>query len=331
MKQILLFFAAVSLLASCSRDPYSAKLDKIYPVSLDRFYLSLDSARTSAADSILPELISRYPQWLPLYSTGIIKTGNVYAADFPQRLKTFFSYPEYIPAIAEINRLYPADSSLEKKLSEAFSYYKHYFSNASIPQIYAYIGGFNQSIVLAENIIGIGLDKYLGARSPFYAMLAIDQYKRDKMDPLHLVPDVIYAHIETEHPNSFAEKNLISEMLHQGRIMYALRHCFPSMTDAQLWGLSQEKYSWLLASERSIWEYLIDKRLLFDTDYLTIRRFTGEGPFTAAFSKESPARAAVWIGYRIIAGYAKRENASMDQIFAATDLQDILNKSKYRP
>ena len=63
-----------------------------------------------------------------------------------------------------------------------------------------------------------------------------------------------------------------------------------------------------------------------------VSKFTGEGPFTTGFVKESPARTGVWIGWNIVKKYMdKNANISLDQLMHETDAQKILSLSKYKP
>ena len=81
-----------------------------------------------------------------------------------------------------------------------------------------------------------------------------------------------------------------------------------------------------------MWQYLIEKNLLFNTDMLTIRKLTGEAPFTSFFTNESPGGAAVWIGFRIVESYMmKNATTSLDDLMKSTDIQQILEKAKYNP
>jgi len=58
----------------------------------------------------------------------------------------------------------------------------------------------------------------------------------------------------------------------------------------------------------------------------------GRGTFTSYFSKESPGRAAVWLGFRIIESYMmKNKNNSLADIMKDTDIQGILEKARYNP
>ena len=84
--------------------------------------------------------------------------------------------------------------------------------------------------------------------------------------------------------------------------------------------------------EKRMWEYLIENKKLFVTDGFILNQFINDAPFTKDFSQDSPGRAAVWIGYRIIDSYMKNNrNVSLNDLMRETDYQKILNLSKYNP
>jgi len=81
-----------------------------------------------------------------------------------------------------------------------------------------------------------------------------------------------------------------------------------------------------------MWQYLLEHDLLFETDQLVIRKLTGEAPFTTYFTNESPGRAAVWIGFRIVESFMmKNPEVTLDMLMKETNLQSILEKAKYSP
>ena len=81
-----------------------------------------------------------------------------------------------------------------------------------------------------------------------------------------------------------------------------------------------------------MWQYLLEHDLLFSTDQFEVRKLTGDAPFTAYFTNESPGRAAVWIGFRIIESYMmKNTDVSLEELMRETDIQRILEKAKYAP
>jgi hypothetical protein len=81
-----------------------------------------------------------------------------------------------------------------------------------------------------------------------------------------------------------------------------------------------------------MWRYLIEHDLLYSTDQLVIRKLTGEGPFTSYFSTESPGKAAIWTGFRIVESYMRRNpSVTLEQLMKDIDYQGILEKARYNP
>ena len=81
-----------------------------------------------------------------------------------------------------------------------------------------------------------------------------------------------------------------------------------------------------------MWQYLLEHDLLFETDQLVIRKLTGEAPFTTYYTNESPGRASVWIGFRIVESYMmKNPGVKIEDLMNNTDVQGLLEKAKYSP
>ena len=81
-----------------------------------------------------------------------------------------------------------------------------------------------------------------------------------------------------------------------------------------------------------MWTYLLEHKLLFSTDYMTIRKLVYPAPFTVYFTNESPGRSVVWIGYKIIEGYMENnKDVTLLQLMQESDYQKILRKSNYKP
>jgi len=85
-------------------------------------------------------------------------------------------------------------------------------------------------------------------------------------------------------------------------------------------------------NERLMWQYLIENDLVFKTDHFIIRKLIGEAPFTSYFTNESPGRAAVWIGFRIVESYmAKNRGTKLESLLGNVNIQEILEKARYNP
>jgi hypothetical protein len=77
---------------------------------------------------------------------------------------------------------------------------------------------------------------------------------------------------------------------------------------------------------------MVENDLFFKTDHFTIRKLVGDAPFTSYFTNESPGRAAVWLGFRIIESYMnKNKGTSLESIMKDINVQEILEKARYNP
>ena len=114
--------------------------------------------------------------------------------------------------------------------------------------------------------------------------------------------------------------------------MYQVRQMFPGDPDTLLWGFTPAQLEWCKKNEHQMWTYLVENKKLFVTDAFTIGKFVNEGPFTKDFTRESPARAAVWIGYRIVSGYMKRHpEVTPEELMTRVRAREILEGSRYDP
>jgi hypothetical protein len=190
----------------------------------------------------------------------------------------------------------------------------------------------NQSVVISQNLIGVSLDKYLGADSPFYVSLGLPAYKRRNMFPEKMVPEMLSGWADTEWPKSDKDNNLLSHMIQQGKVLYFLDAMFPEMKDTLKIGFTQKQLEFCRKNEAKMWTFLAEHKLLFTTDRMSIKRFVDDGPYTASFSEESPGRSGVWLGWQIVRAYMKSHpEVKLPNLMNNQNFQEILNQSGYQP
>jgi hypothetical protein len=65
---------------------------------------------------------------------------------------------------------------------------------------------------------------------------------------------------------------------------------------------------------------------------MSIKRFIDDGPFTASFTEESPARTGVWLGWQVVRSYMKQHpEVKLTDLMDNKDFQGMLNQSGYQP
>jgi hypothetical protein len=126
--------------------------------------------------------------------------------------------------------------------------------------------------------------------------------------------------------------NLLSNIIYQGKLLYFTKALLPEEPDTLVIGMSKTNLEWCKKYEDKMWAYLVENKMLFKSDYLTISKFINDGPFTKEFGKSSPGKAVVWVGWQIVNRYMRKQaNIDLHTLMEDNDFQKILRLSKYKP
>jgi hypothetical protein len=331
--QFLIFFLIIFV--SCKNNfrvnTSGIKVDiKIKRLEKDLF--SIDPANIK---NMLPSLREKYDGFLK-YFGYVINIGESSDSLWAEGLVKFCTDKFNNEVYATTMKAYPDVANLEKELTGAFRYYKYYFPRKPVPEIYTCITGFNNSIItVTDSSLAIGLDKYLGSGCKYYPQLQIYSYQAARMNSFNILPDCMYAWATSEwdfKEMSYASDNVLTSIIHEGKLLYFVKSMLPDYDEKLLFGFTADQMAFCKKNESRMWQYLVENNLLFKTEQLTKRKLTGEAPFTAYFSKESPGRAAVWLGFRIIESYRKNDKrATLEEIMKDVNVQGILETAKYNP
>ena len=330
-----LLLLSIIVTASCRRDQYRINVSSVnVRIDIKRLEKDLFTIDPSKLPSAVPGLKKEYNGFLQLFS-NVINTGNVNDSSFTDGLVNFCTDRMNNEVYARTIKIFPDVNIIQDGLTEAFRHYKFYFPGKIIPGIYTCTTGFNYSIITGDSALGVGLDRYLGADCEYYPRLGIYKYISDRMTPRHIVPDCMYGWADSEWPIDsmrYEKDNVLTEMIHYGKLWYFEKCMLPDVNDELLFGFTPGQIKFCRNNEGQMWQYLVEHNLLFNTEQLTIRKLTGEGPFTGYFTNESPGRAAVWVGFRIVESYmSKNPGVKLRDLMEEKNIQLILEKSKYHP
>ncbi|WP_421920537.1 gliding motility lipoprotein GldB [Marinifilum sp.] len=274
----------------------------------------------------------KYSDFLPLFSYKVVGLGNPDDPNYMEYLNQFLNDSTMNKLANKVAEVFPNLSDEEEELKLSFKYLKYYFPERKVPDVYAQISGFNQSVVVAQDLIGISLDKYLGKDCEFYSLLATPIYARKNMIPERVSQDVILAYGLTEFPFTPKTDDLISNMIYQGKIRYFLMQLMPKKSEADAMKYTNEQDEWCRDNEELIWGYIIEQKHLFSTQYRTIIKYINDGPFTPGMPQESPSRTGIWIGLQIVKEFMdKNEKYTLNDLMKENDYQMILRSSLYQP
>lgn len=301
------------------------------PLRVYRFDKELFTLDTTHLLDQAAELHERYPQFFNLYTEGIIQIGAITEREFSSNLSFFLTDPTQRDAYQDVQKVYGDFKVQEEELRQAFSYLLYYFPDYVIPDFYLFVGAFNQSIVADSGIMGIALEKYLYSDYFRYIELGIPTFIRQKMDQKQLVSDCMRAIAQIEFPFESETDNLVQNMIWEGRVLYFIQAMMPDINESLVIQYDEAQLEYCYQHERHIWEYLVDQKYLFETDYKVFRRYLSDGPFTPGFP-DSPARTGIFTGWQIVKAYMKQNpTVSLSELMNEKDYQKILNLSRYNP
>ncbi|WP_236970143.1 gliding motility lipoprotein GldB [Membranihabitans marinus] len=228
--------------------------------------------------------------------------------------------------------LYPNTDFIAEELGLAFGYYKHYFPEKSIPKVYTFVSEFSiGSFTIDDEIIGIGLDFYLGENYPYYDPSVFPLFVRSTMSREYITPQAIMALLEYLTP-PVKGNTLLDYMIRNGKIIYLLKKLMPFKSDHSLFLYTPEQLDWVEDNELEIWQFFLDNELLYEQDSRKFAKYVDRAPNSPGMPAEAPGRTANFIGYKIVEKYMSSKNS--DDIQSLLDLesgQKILSESNYKP
>ena len=330
MKRLIFFVLIVFACASCSRNPLKVDISEV-SIDFSINHFETDLLSNPIDSGTVKMLDEKYGEFFKIFTYRMIWIGGPDEESFLSGLQKFAADT----LIESLNHLVPGKINMkqvENDLRKAFRHYKYYFPGKEVPQVVSCISGFNQSIVTAENLIGISLDKFLGSDCSYYAQLGLAEYKRKRMNPENIVPETMMAWAITEFPKNDSSSNLLSNMIYQGKLMYFTDAMLPDLPDTLKIGYSKKQLDFCKASESGMWAFLAEHKLLFSSQRMDVKRYIDDAPFTNSFTNESPGRTGIWLGWQIVRAYMKKNpEISLPQLLQNQNYQEILNKSGYQP
>lgn len=250
------------------------------------------------------------------------------------QLYKFVTDTQLISIYKKSIEVFPNSIFLESELQKAFSRFKYFFPQQTIPEVYTYISDmyFEQPIFIQDSIVVVAIDLYFGNDFPLYAKLGLPYYKVMWMQPQSLPVDVMKAMYFDKVASHYKPQTLLDRMIDGGKLLVFLDAMFPELPDEFKISYTSQQLSWAKENEENIWAFLISNKLLYSKDYQIQSKLIQDGPFTTGFGNESPSRLGIFIGWEIVLSYLKNNpNVSLEQLLKLTDSQELLQNSGYKP
>jgi hypothetical protein len=304
----------------------------IQDITILRMEQNIFKMDTNNIEMASKELQSKYGKFYSTFISMILNNGGLRDSSYSFRMKSFIRDYYMHKAYEDSQKKYPTTDAINEKLLKSYQRFNYHFPNRAIPQAITMISGFNYSVVMADSTLAIGIETYLGSNSEFYSGLGIPKYKSMFMNEENMVPDAIRQWMLTEFPNTMNKLDFLSEIVYMGKIMYLTDALLPETADSLKIQYSTAQLDYCHQNEFNVWSYFAAQKILYTTDQAEIIKFTADGPFTSALSKEAPARIGHWIGWQLVRQFMKNNpEVSLLELMNEQDAQLLLAKSKYKP
>jgi hypothetical protein len=187
-------------------------------------YDRIESLYLTTGDfSALQQMNTDYPQQTRTLIEDVLHIGQVNDPQINAKFLRFFQDTILQTVIADTQHQYADMSDINEKLSDAFEQLLKLLPDLCIPEIYAQIGSFDQSIIVDNDLIGISLDKYLGSDYPYYKKFGYRKDQLRQMQRDNIVPDCIGFYLLSLFPlPSSREATQQERDRHIGRIQWVV-------------------------------------------------------------------------------------------------------------
>ncbi len=235
--------------------------------------------------------------------------------------------------LEKIEEKFSSMTPIEENLEHLFKHLKYYFPKTKIPKVIGVINNvdYQSKVIYADSLLILSLDTYLGA--DHYLYKGIPRYVRQEMDIKFMTSHVAskFAANKILPPK---DRTLLSQMIYYGKQIYLKEWVLPQSSDAQKMRYTDAQIQWVINNEVYIWQYFVQKQLLYNTDPSLNQRFIESAPFSKFYleiDNESPGRVGVWIGWQIIKSFMERYPDTEISALLNLPAQTLFSKSNYKP
>ena len=324
----------MGLLCGCgNKHQYIPKDIEAVEVEIVRFDNAQLAVRPDSVKQDIEQLYANYELFMPIFVEGILGLQTEDTAYLCEMYAQFLT--DTVMGFAQTNAkaqtLFANVDSLQETLNMGFSRLHFLYPEWEIPTLYLFVSGFNSSVMYYENIMGVGVDMYLGSNYPYYNQVVYD-YQKQTMRKACVAGDVLSMYLAYHISYNSKYNRLLEQMIFRGKQLFLLAQLLPNEPVWEVIGYSKEQWDWCEQYEQAIWNRIMQKRDLFKTESNVLSSYMNDGPFTAEVTQDSPGRLGVWVGWRIVDSYMRNnKDVTLRELMNENDAQKILEQSYYKP
>ena len=285
-------------------------------ISFDRFDLNF----YDQPSEVIPKLKKKYPFLFPKQFSDSVWINR--QKDSLQLLLQ-----------SEVNKTFKNIELFERDVNHLFKHIKYLFPFAKIPRVITLTNNVDYQIktVYSDSLLLISLDTFLGSENHLYD--GIPSYIRKELDPKYItvqIADKFGAFIIPP----VEDRTFLARMIYEGKKLYLHDLLLPHVPVEDRIVYTKEEFNWALENEKYVWQYFIEKQVLYQTQLEWVQRFIEPAPFSKFYlqlDNETPGRIGSWLGWQIVNSYMTQfPETPLDELLKISS-QKLFNLSKYKP
>ena len=215
-KAIFLVLVPIIIFCSCNRNDKLA--EEVAKINVDVKVNRFDREFAEAKPTDIPSLKEKYPYLFPANYPD-----SIWAAKLQDTLQ--------LEVMDEVGKSFPDFVSEKEDIEWLFRYIKYYFPNYKIPRVVTVTSevDYNNRIILADSLLLVGLDNYLGSSHKFYQ--GISRYIANDLDKQYLTRDMASAFAKTVVAPP-RDRTFLSQLVYYGKELYLMQQLMPQKKEA---------------------------------------------------------------------------------------------------
>jgi len=334
-ENIILIIICISILAcnvnSNSKLPDISNIEKI--VEIKNFEKALFQTNVKGQPFSQERLLNDFPAFYPFYANELMQWDSQDTTKWKNALLEFTKNQDIQSLYDSVSVKFNNLETINKELVTAFKYFQYYFPDHKIPDVVYFISGFRQmALTLDNDVLGIGLDMHMGKDFKYYNATGYPKYSINQFTKEHLSSHAMEVWAQQIHPEPLPVSRFIDEMIYRGKMLYFLDLVLPSVSDHLKIGYETDQLDWCKNNEKEIWEFFVEKKILFENTSAKFKYYINDGPHSNGMPKKAPGKIGRWVGWQIVRKFMDQNpDVSVQELFEISDGAKILKKSKYKP
>ncbi len=330
MRNFLIIILSFLVLPACRDDRQKDFFLSDGSIKIRRYDRLQFEASVLNSVSAMQKMNMDFPNATKILIEDVLVLGTVEGEDINGRLCKYYSDSSLVNLMIDVEEKYKDLSFYEEKLTDVFKKLKKEIPSFVVPVVYSQISALNQSVIVADSLLGISLDKYMGEDYPMYKKYYYG-YQRKSMTSERILPDCISFYLSSLYPFAWEDnyRTLFDVMMYKAKIAWITEKVLDvKKLGSCALGYTKKEFDWCKENKKHILSNIEKSGHLDSTDPMIIRSYVLPLP-NYILKDSAPFMVGVWIGMQYIDEYmSENSDVTIEQLLLKTDYRKMLKGIK---